>query len=312
MSRLHGLGLAALVLVLGGSACGWNYSPMDNVLPAPIGEGTTGSEGPPPVETGESGETGEPAADVPATYRIDCMDIQSLGDADPTVFQVATLQNTWANDIANFKLNILIDLLSVDEAAGTGTITIRSGVGSGWSDQCAQSDTVSSEFPVIYEPMVNEWAPSDADETCAAQGASEGSGTYTLDLGPQDNIYIYAEDTDGTAFNCSLEAASPDAIPISAISATITGTADRDSLAGTLTGCMAQADAQNICSCLSVCAGNQHPDCPGCPGGALPLGVLLGGIFTTPHCTDLLGEPAFDVVLEFSARRLGEVPTVCG
>jgi hypothetical protein len=309
MSRLYGLGLAAIML--GGSGCGWNYSPSENVLPNPIGEGTTESEGP-PLDTDETAETGEPAPDVPASYRIDCMDIQSLGDADETVFQVATLQNTWANDIANFKLNILIDLLTLDEAAGTGVITIRSGVGSGWSDQCAEGETLSAEFPVVYEPTVNEWAPSDAEATCAAMGASEGSGTYTLDLGADERIFIYAEDDDGTAFNCSLDGETPDAIPISAISAVITGTPDRDGLAGTLTGCMAQADAENTCSCLSVCSGNVHPDCAGCPGGALPLGVLLGGIMTTSHCSDLLGEPAFDVVLEFSARRLGDVPAVCG
>jgi hypothetical protein len=33
---------------------------------------------------------------------------------------------------------------------------------------------------------------------------------------------------------------------------------------------------------------------------------------TTSHCSDLLGEPAFDVVLEFSARRLSDVPSTCG
>lgn len=308
MSRRYGLGLAALML--GGSGCGWNYSPTENVLPAVTeSESEEGDE--PPLET-DSEETGEPAPDVPASYRIDCMDIQSLGDADDTVFQVATLQNTWSNDIANFKLNILIDLLEEDAEAGTGTITIRSGIGAGLSDQCAEGQTVSNEFPVVYEPEVTEWEPSGAEATCAGKTSSGGSGTYTLDLGPEDSIYIYAEDKDGTAFNCSLDAAAPDAIAISAISATITSTADRSKLAGTLTGCMAQSAAQNICSCLSQCTGNQHPDCPGCPGGALPLGTLLGGIFTTPHCTDLLGEPAFDVVLEFSARRLGDVPEVCG
>jgi hypothetical protein len=318
MRHHKGLGLAALML--GGSGCGWNYTPTENVLPPPIAQATeseSDSEGPPlepgePSETGETGETGEPAQKVSISYRINCLDIQSLGDADDTVFQVATLQNVWTNDIANFKLNILLDLLSVDEAAGTGSITVRSGVGSGGSDQCAHVETASAEFPIVYEPMVTEWAPSDIPKTCAAAAASGGSGTFTLDLGPDDRIYIYAEDHDGTAFNCSLEAAAPDAIPISALSATISSTADRSALAGTLTGCMAQADAQNICSCLSVCSGNQHPDCPGCPGGALPLGVLLGGIFTTPHCTDLLGEPAFDVVLEFSARRLSDVPEACG
>jgi hypothetical protein len=307
VTRLYVLGFAAVML--GGLGCGWNYTPTDNVLPDPNADGGSGSteEGPPP-ET----ETGEPEPDVPATYRLDCIDIQSLGDADEMVFQVATLQNTWASDISGFKLNILIDLLTLDEVAGAGTVTIRSGVGGGWNDQCSQPDTESAEFPVVYEPSVTEWEPSDAEATCAAPATSGGSGTYTLELGAEELIYIYAEDDDGTAFNCSLEDGAPNAIPIAALSATITGTEDRSALAGTLTGCMVQADAQNICSCLSVCTGNAHPDCPGCPNGAIPLGLLLGGINSTPYCSDLLGEPAFDVVLEFSARRLPDVPATCG
>jgi hypothetical protein len=307
VTRLYALGFAAVML--GGLGCGWNYTPSDNLLPGQdVEDSDSSSEGPPP----ETGETGDPPADVPATYRLDCIDIQSLGDADDTVFQVATLQNTWASDIAGHKLNILIDLLTIDEAAGAGTVTIRSGIGSGLSNQCTQPDTESSEFPVVYEPTVSEWEPSDAEATCAAPASGDGSGTYTLELGADELIYIYAEDNDGTAFNCSLDAAAPDAIPISALSATITGTPDRSGLAGTLTGCMKLADGQNTCSCLSVCAGNVHPDCPGCPSGAVPLGLLLGGINSTPHCSDLLGEPAFDITLEFSARRLPGVPTTCG
>jgi hypothetical protein len=322
MRHHHALGL--LTIMLGGSGCRWDYTPTDNELPPPPAQSDEGTEsesdgeGPPLGETGETpplgetgespppGETGEPAQDMPASYRIDCLDIQRLGDADHTVFQVATLQSVWTNDIDKFKLNILIDLL------GTDTIAIRSGIGTGWSDQCAHQETASAEFPVAYQPMVTEWAPSDADGICATVTESGGAGTYAVELRAEDRIYIYAEDNDGTAFNCSLDAGDPDAIPISALSATISSTADGSALAGTMTGCMTRADADGICSCLSVCAGNQHPDCPGCPGGALPLGVLLGGIFTTPHCTELLGEPAFDVELEFSARRLSEVPQTCG
>ena len=304
--RLYALGLAAVVL--GGLGCGFNYSPSDNVLPNPNADGGSTDEGPPPVETGETGGV----EDVPATYRLDCIDIQMLGDANDEVFQVATLQNTWAADISNFRLNILIDLLSEDPDAGTGTVTIRSGVGGGWSDQCTQPDTESAEFPVTFETGVTRWEPASGEGTCAAEAQSGGSATYQLELGAQELIYIYAEDNEGTAFNCSLEAGAPSAIPIAALSATITGTADRNGLAGTLTGCMAQAGAQNICSCLSACNGNVHPDCPGCPNGAVPLGVMLGGINTTSHCSDLLGEPAFDVTLEFSARRLPSVPATCG
>jgi hypothetical protein len=318
MKRRLGLGL--VTIMLGGLGCGWNYTPTDNVLP-PTADDDSDSEGPaerPALGSGESDESGEPCAndsqstDLSASYRIDCMDIQRLGDADHTVFQVATLQSVWTNDIAKFKLNVLLDVLSLDEAAGTGTIAIRSGVGTGWDDQCAHAETVSAEFPVVYESMVTQWAPSGGEDSCAAPAKDGGAGTYTLELGAEDRVYIYAQDTDGTAFNCSLEPAAPDAIPITGLSATLSSTADGSAIAGSLTGCMAEADAKSICACLSVCAGNQHPDCPGCPGGALPLGVLLGGIFTTPYCTQLLGEPAFDVEIEFSARRLANVPGICG
>jgi hypothetical protein len=301
--RLSALGFVAILL-----GCGWNYTPTDNILPDPNAEDSSSSAMLPPDIGGETGGV----EDVPATYRLDCIDIKSLGDADETVFQVATLQNTWAADISNFKLNILIDLLAEDEAAGTGTVTIRSGIGDGWSDQCAESATESMEFPITFEPMVTQWGPSDAEGTCAAPASEGGDGTYNLALGATDIVYIYAQDDDGTAFNCSLEEGQPEAIPISALTTTLTGSADRSTLAGTLTGCMAQADAQNICSCLSVCNGNQHPDCPGCPGGAVPLGLLLGGINPTQNCSDLLGEPAFDITLEYTARRLPAVPMTCG
>jgi hypothetical protein len=294
---------AALVLGIG---CGWNYTPTDNLLPGSNADESTDTDEP-PLDTGETGDDEE----VPATYRFDCVDIKSLGDADETVFQVITLENTWSSDIANFKLNILIDLLSEDPSTGEGTITIRSGVGSGRNNQCSQSQTESAEFPVVYAPGVAEWEPSAATGECAAAASSGGAGTYTLEMGADDRVFIYAEDDDGTAFNCSVNPANPDAIPISAVAATITMSEDRSKLAGTLTGCMAEADAQSICSCLSFCGDSQHPDCGGCPG-AVPLGTLLGGINPTPNCSNLVGAPAFDIVLEFSARRLNGVPMTCG
>lgn len=287
--------------------CGWNYTPTDNVLPDPNAEAESSSSGPQLPDLGDT----DGAQLYPATYRFDCIDIQRLGDADDTVFQVATLQNTWAGDVANFKLNILIDLLTVDEASGSGTVSVRSGVGAGWADQCSQNQTESSEFPVGYESMVTTWVPSQVEGECATMGSTGGSGTFNLELAGSDRVFIYAEDNDGTAFNCSLEAQAPDAIPIYGLSATITASDDHSLIAGTLTGCMGAADAQNICSCLSVCAGNQHPSCPGCPGGAVPLGLLLGGINPTQHCSDLLGVDAFDIELEFTAQRLGGVPTSC-
>ena len=303
--RLFVFGMVTLII-----GCGWNYTPTDNILPDPNAEGDSGSEGPPPPPPPETGETGDIEL-YPATYRFDCIDIQMLGDADATVFQVSTLQNTWAADIQNFKLNILIDLLSLDETAGDGTVSVRSGIGGGWSDQCSQTDTESSEFPVAYEAGVTAWAASDVEGDCAAPASSGGSGTFNVELGAADKVFIYAEDDDGTVFNCSLDD-TPDAIPIYALNSTITASEDHSVIAGTLTGCMAEADANNICSCLSVCQGNPHPMCPGCPGGAVPLGLLLGGINATSNCTDLLGQTAFDIELQFTARRLAGVPQSCG
>ena len=286
--------------------CGWDYTPSDNILPDPNADEAMDESQPPDLG-------GDGGVELPATYRMDCVDIQSLGDADEEVFQVATLQNTWAADIANFKLNILVDLLAEDADAGTGTVSIRSGVGAGWSDQCSEANTESAEFPVTYSPGVETWIPDEAAGQCAQMGgAGVASGTYELEMGKDDFVFIYAEDNDGTAFNCSLEAGAPSAIPIAGISATLSMAEDRNMVAGTLTGCMSEAGAQNICSCLAICQGNQHPNCPGCPGGAVPLGALLGGIGPTSHCSDLLGEPAFDVVLQFTAQRLGATPMTCG
>ena len=306
MTRLAALSCAFSLGLLG---CGWDYTPSDNVLPDPPSaeESTTSDEAPDP-ETGDTG-TEEP---LPATYRFDCVDIKSLGDADEdeNVFQLNTLQSTWANDIANFKLNILIDLLEEDPDAGTGTVTIRSGVGPSSANQCSEPTSESSEFPVAYAPNEGEWAEGSG-EVCAVAGATPASGTYTLDMAADEKVLIYAEDDDGTPFNCSV-AGEADAIPIWAVQATISMTEDRDLLAGTLTGCVVQSEALEVCSCLSVCAGGEHPDCGGCPGGAVPLGLLLGGIQATPNCTGLMGEDAFDIRIEFTANRLGAVPDSCG
>lgn len=304
-------GLLALALAASTGACGWDYTPSENALPTPAGETSMGdSEGPTlpdPTET-------EGLADVPATYRFDCVDIQQLGDADDTVFQVATLQDTWANDISSFNLSILIDLLEEDEAGGSATVQIRSGVGTNWGDLCGEPSTISNEAVVTFEPGVTKYEPvPDGTEDQCSQPADAGAstGTYTLAFGKEDIINIYAEAPDGTPFNCALDGAPP-AIPVAGVSATITLSEDRAMLSGTLTGCMTESSAMQRCSCLGFCAGNPNDNCPGCPNGAIPLAALLGGISSTQHCTDLMGETAFDITLAFTARRLAAVPAVCG
>lgn len=299
--------VSALVLA-SGVGCGWNYTPSDNILPDPIVEETE-EDGPPPPETGDTGMV----EDYPATYRFDCIDIKQLGDAGPEVFQVATLQSTWAADVAGFRLNIMIDLIEEMVDSGEATVAVRSGVGTGWTDQCSEPSSESNEHLVGLEPGVGEWEPSSEAEACAAMtGTAAAAGTYDIALEADDLIYIYAEADDGTAFNCKVGGGAPNAIPIAGLSARITMSEDRSGLAGSLTGCMSTAEALGICSCLGVCSGPVHEDCGGCPGGAVPLGLLLGGVNPTPHCSDLLGEEAFDVVLEFTASRLAEVPPSCG
>lgn len=303
-------GLITASLLLGASACGWNYTPTENVLP---GQGSASSDSddtntvPMPSETGA-------LEDFPATYRFDCMDIQQLGDADDEVFQVATLQDTWANDIATFKLSILIELLDEDEAGGQATVQVRSGVGAGWAELCAEPSTISNEATVTYEPGVTKFEPSPegAEGVCSqAADAGASSGTYTLSFGAEDVISIYAEDDDGTPFNCALDGGAP-AIPIAGASATITMSEDRNRLAGTMTGCMTESAANQRCACLGFCGGQPNDACPGCPDGSVPLGLLLGGINSTPDCTELMGETAFDITLGFTATRLNSVPAICG
>ena len=137
------------------------------------------------------------------------------------------------------------------------------------------------------------------------------AGSYTLEFGKDDIINIYAEDDDGTPFNCSLDGAAP-AIPIAAATADITMSEDRNRLAGTMTGCMTEASANQRCACLGFCGGMPNEACPGCPDGSVPLGLLLGGINSTPNCTELMGETAFDITLGFTATRLNDVPAICG
>ena len=103
----------------------------------------------------------------------------------------------------------------------------------------------------------------------------------------------------------------PEHIPVKALQATVTLSEDGVTASGELLGCMTENDANQRCTCLGKCAGNDNPDCPDCPGGSIKLGALLGGINATDACTARAGETAFDVRLRFTARRLGEVPNAC-
>ena len=139
-------------------------------------------------------------------------------------------------------------------------------------------------------------------------------GTYTLELGAADTIYVYAQEADGTELNCVPAAGDdpPDAVPLHAVQATLTMDADAGIAAGELTGCLLASEAAELCSCLSNCSGSGHPDCGGCPDGSVPLSALLGGVGPTERCTNTMGETAYDLRVRFTTRRIADVqPMEC-
>jgi len=303
----------------------------ENVLPTQASADASGSATGSGTDSGsasvtDSMTTTDPSAEgtadstgggtvFPQAYRFECVDIQILGDADGTALQAQLLETTWNSDIDAYKLNIIFEVASRDDEAGTGTVGIRSGIGTDASDLCSEPTSESDIVPITYDASITAWEPTDAEEQCSAMagaGAASG-GTYELALGPNDLVYIYAQDTDGTTFNCTADDALPDAVPIRAVEATLTASVDGGSMAGTLLGCLAEDEAEALCSCLGQCiAGQMNENCAGCPEGSVPLRSLLGDILPSQRCTDLIGVPAYDIGLGFTASALPSVPTTCG
>lgn len=327
-----GLGLSCL-LSFSAAACGSDDVEPPNVLPtASASDGSTGSTGatnPTSPTMGEEGSTAvEPTADTtegtevvfPATYRFDCIDIVEMGDGnadgqpDGKSIQATLLENTWAADIDAHKLNVMLTVRSRDDAAGMAELLIGSGIGPSNDDLCTEPTTASDPQTATFDAEQAQWQPSGASGSCAEPAAGGGfGGTYTFELSAADTIYIYAEDDDGTVFNCVPGGGAPNAVPLHAIQATVTVDAAEQIAAGQLTGCLVDAEAQDLCSCLGECTGAANPDCGGCPDGSVPLAQLLGGVGPTDRCTDIMGETAYDLTVGFTTRRLGiDEPMVCG
>ena len=248
----------------------------------------------------------------PAAYRFGCIDIQIIGDADGTAVQASLLESTWTNDIALYKLNIILNVLERDEEAGTATLQVTSGVGTSDDDLCAEANTISDEHAATYTVGEALWGEASDGDLCSESTDSGGAGTYHFELPPEDVIYIYAEE-DGTTLNCNPAGNAPDAIPIRAIEADVTVNADETTGYGSLTGCLTEAEAMGICSCLGSCVGDtQNPDCGDCPTGATPLRSLLTGIDPSDRCTDLMGETAFDLQIGMVTELLPQMPAACG
>jgi hypothetical protein len=289
---------------------------------ATAGESTGATSGA-TTGVGTTGETtgGGVQPALPGTHRFDCLDIVDLGDSngdgqpDGGAIQALLLQNTWAADIQDFRLNILLSVQSVDAASGMAEMMIASGIGPDADNQCAEPSSVSDMLESGFDAAMAAWQPLQAPGACAepaAGGPADFGGTYTLALGAQDTIHIYAQEADGTTLNCVPGSGAPNAVPLHAVQATLTMDEAAGIAAGELTGCLLASEAQDLCSCLSDCNGSGHPDCGGCPNGSVPLSALLGGVGSTENCTNLMGDTAYDLRVRFSTQRIAaDQPMAC-
>jgi hypothetical protein len=315
--------------LFGAGACG-DDGGGTNILPTTSGanEDTTASSSAGPTTAAEADATADATADttagggplLPATYRFDCIDVVQMGDGngdgepDGEAIQALLLENTWAADIAAFKLNIMLTVRTRDDASGMAELLIGSGIGPDAGNLCTEPTTAADPRPASFEAGVGTWQPSAAAGTCAepAAGGSFG-GTYDFEVSADDTIYIYAQDDDGTVFNCVPGGGAPNAVPLHAIRATVTVDENENVAAGQLSGCLVDAEAQNLCSCLGQCAGSPHASCGGCPNGSVPLAQLLGGVGPTNNCTSIMGQTAYDLTVGFTTRRLAvDEPMRCG
>jgi len=282
----------------------------DNVL-------TGGDDGSGTTATGSGDGTGEPV-ELPATFRFDCLEVQTLGDADGDQFQARLLSNTWNEDIDDYRLSIMVTLVERDDAGGSVTLQIASGIGPSADDLCAEPTSELGPVHGTYDPEVAAFGPSSGDcSTELAADAEPAGGTYTLTLGGDEIAYVYAEEDDTTVLNCTEDPATPDAVPIRAVDTRFTADANGSSYYGMMSGCLLESEGLELCSCLKDCEGEgpddlqTDGDCQGCPTGGAPLTELLTGISPSARCSDLMGVPSYDVVMTFSGRVLPANPEIC-
>jgi hypothetical protein len=282
----------------------------DNVL-------TGGDDGSGTTDTGTGGSTGAPV-ELPATFRFECLDVQTLGDADGDQFQARLLSNTWNEDIDDYRLSIMVTLVERDDPGGSATLRLASGVGPSADGLCAEPSSQLGPVFGTYDPQTAAFGPSSGD--CSAElgaDADPAGGTYTLTLGTDEVAYVFAEENDTTVLNCTADPATADAVPIRAVDTSFSASADGASYYGLMSGCLLESEGLNLCSCLKDCEGDgpddlqADGDCQGCPTGGVPLTELLTGINPSDRCSDLMGAPAYDVVMTFSGRVLPANPETC-
>jgi len=224
--------------------------------------------------------------DLPAQYRFTTVNIQQLGSEGEGGFLTLFLQLQWEADINGFKWNQVFSL-GPSEAGGTEVgVQVLSAIGSDNENLCSLGDVNSDVDTTTFE---------------------DGGVAFEF-----DRINIYTEDDEGNPFNCSADTTVGNMIPLQGISGTLSVSADWETVTGEFIGCLTEAHTLSLCSCIGDCVpGNAHPGCPGCPEGSAPLKESLGNIVITDTCTNLLGEPAFDLRATFVAKRLPSLISDC-
>ena len=82
--------------------------------------------------------------------------------------QASLLEDTWSDDIDNYKLNIVFEVVSRDDAGGAAQVAIRSGIGTGAADLCSEPSSETAVIDVQYDAAASLWSSSAADGTCSA------------------------------------------------------------------------------------------------------------------------------------------------
>ncbi|MCB9730560.1 MAG: hypothetical protein H6744_07955 [Deltaproteobacteria bacterium] len=261
------------------------------------------------------------------SFLVDCIRIETLGSVGPDGFQTQFLGRAWTADITAHKLNVLFDVVGRNVGDGQLSLQLHSGVGTSISDMCNEP---SSDSPVVEGSFVVDGGdkipfvgaeggpPTEEDPCIVDMPDSSGLGDIgTVQLGPDQRVFIYAEDDTGVPFNCTSDP-TPDAVPLRAIQFTMTLSPDGKRAAGRLNGCLSMAEATKLCSCIGKCVGSTGPGdvqadgpCQGCPVGGKPLATQLAGVQPTANCTAILGEEAFDLIANFSATRMPKKPVTC-
>lgn len=258
--------------------------------------------------TGDGGSAGP--LEPPATLRVDCLDVRVFGDADGSALQAQVLENAWNENVDRFDFNILVSVLGQDDATGSATYELSSGVGRTNDEQCSHPETLSGEVTGTFEAGTVAFAAGD-DCSDAADASDPAATTYSVALGPEDISWAYSEQEDGAALNCTMDTARLDGVPMRALEASFTALGSR--VHGELSACLLDTEGMDLCTCLVDCKpdGDVHEDCTTCPVSSVPLSELIQGINPSDRCTEIMGEPAFDLTIAFSGRVLPTVAPVC-